>query len=392
MTRMTSRQRVLAALNHQEPDRLPIDIGGLISFTCWHEDAERDVKASLGYAGGEPVINSAFARTAQPDPRIRDRFHVDCFGLGSKPASTWRLDVHTEPDGGSWFIDEWGIKWRRPADGYYFDAVSRPLEGATLAEIARFPWPDPTDPARLAEAKETAKHYYENSEYCLVFSPVWSTGVFQTAAVMQGYEEFYVNLLAEKKISMALMEAVTEFHVAQCNAILDALGDYIQVIVMSDDLGFQDRPIVRLNLFREIVKPHYKRIVDTIKSRKPEMKLVFHCDGAIYQFLAEFIDVGIDATNPVQVSCLGMDDTAKLKRDFGDRLCFWGAGVDTQSTLPFGTPEQVRAEVKRRIGDLAPGGGYVFATVHNVQRDVPVDNIIACYDAAHEFGQYPIRL
>ena len=183
---------------------------------------------------------------------------------------------------------------------------------------------------------------------------------------------------------------MTEFHIAQCNAILDTVGPYIQVIVMSDDLGFQDRPMIRTELFREMVKPYYLRIVDSIKSKKPDIKIVFHSDGAIYPFLSEFIDVGLDATNPVQVSCKGMDDTAKLKRDFGEKLTFWGAGIDTQSTFPNGTPKDVRAEVKKRIQDLAPGGGYIFATVHNVQYDVPIQNILACYDTALEFGKYPI--
>ncbi len=391
MPEMTSRERVLAALNHQEPDRVPIDIGGLTSFTCWHEQAEDAVKEALGFEGGERVINSAFARTVRPDPRIRERFAADCFGLAGKAGSRWNFELHADGEGGEWFYDEWGIKWRRPQDGYYYDAVEWPLRGATAADVARYDWPDPCDPARLAGVADLAKELHETTGYCLCYTPPWGTGVFQVAALMQSFEEHFINILTNKEVSLAIFEGLTEFHIAHAKAALDAMGDYIQVWCMSDDLGFQDRPIIRLPMFREMVKPYYLRIVDALKSRKPDLKLVFHCDGAIRPFLPEFIDIGLDATNPVQVSCVGMDDTAALKRDFGDRLSFWGAGVDTQSTLPFGTPDEVRAEVRRRIGDLAPGGGYVFATVHNVQPGVPPENIIACYDAASEYGRYPIR-
>jgi uroporphyrinogen decarboxylase len=160
--------------------------------------------------------------------------------------------------------------------------------------------------------------------------------------------------------------------------------------MMSDDLGFQDRPMIRLEVFRELLLPAYKQIVDFIKTRKPDLKLVFHSDGVIEQFLPEFIDIGLDAINPVQIGHQSMADLARFKRLYGDKLTFWGGGIDTQHTLPHGTPEEVRAEVRERITHLSPGGGHIFAAIHNVQFDVPPENIQACYDAALEFGKYPI--
>lgn len=391
MAEMTSRERALAALNHQEPDRVPIDIGGLVLYTCWHEDTEARVKKHLGYEGGEAVLNSFISRTVRPDERIRDRFQTDFFGLASQPPSTWQLELHTDEEGGSWFIDEWQCKWRCPPGGHYYDLVTYPLDGATVADVARYKWPDPSDPARLAGLSEMAKDLYENTDYCLCYTPIWSTGVFQVSGMLQGWENHYVNLIANKKVSQAVFDGLTEFNLGQLEAILAAVGDYIQVVNLSDDLGFQDRPMIRLSVFQEMVKPCYKKMVDFIKTKKPELKIVFHSDGAIAQFLPEFIDLGLDATNPVQVSCSGMDDTAKLKREFGDKLTFWGAGVDTQFTLPTGSVEDVRAEVKRRIRDLAPGGGYIFAAIHNVQFDAPPENVVACYDSALKFGTYPIN-
>jgi uroporphyrinogen decarboxylase len=284
------------------------------------------------------------------------------------------------------------VKWRRPPEGHYVDVVEAPMAGAeSAADIAHYQWPDPADPARLDGVVEKAREIYEETDYCLCFTPAWGTGIFQVSGILQGWEDHYVNLIANPAVSEAVFEGLTEFHLAQCDAILDALGPYIQVILMSDDLGFQDRPMIRPELFREMVKPYYVRIVDLIKGKQPDIKIVFHSDGAIYPFLEDFVDVGIDAVNPVQVSCQGMGDTARLNEEIGDQLTFWGGGVDTQFTLPRGTPEEIQAEVRRRIEDLAPGGGYIFATVHNVQYDVPPENVVACYDAAIEHREYPIE-
>ena len=388
MAVMTSRERALAALNHEEPDMVPIDIGGLVLFTCWHEDADVKVKDYLGFEQDEQIINSYFSRTVRPNQQIRDRFQTDFFGLVPKAGGDWTLDLHVEDDGSEWFYDEWQIKWRRPPGGHYFDMVEHPMAGASSpADIARYKWPDPTDPARLEGLVDFAKDLYENTDYCICFTPAWGTGIFQTSGMLQGWEDHYVNVAAYPEISRAVFDGLLEFHYGHCGAILDALGDYIQVILMSDDLGFQERPMIRMSMFRDLVKPYYVKLVDFIKSKRPDIKIVFHSDGAIYPFLEEFIDIGLDATNPVQVSCAGMGDTAKLKREFGDRLTFWGAGIDTQFTLPYGTTEEIRAEVQGRIRDLAPEGGYIFATVHNVQCDVKPENVVACYDAAIEFGR-----
>jgi len=391
MAEMTSRERALAALNHREPDRVPIDLGGLVLYSCWHEIADARVKKHLGLNGRKPFLNSFISRTVRPNQRIRDRFQTDFYGLGSQPASNWQLELHRGDEAGSWFVDEWQCTWRCPPGGYYYDLVKHPLDGATLADVARYRWPDPADPARLDGLADKARALYEGTEYCLVFTPIWSTGIFQVSGMLQGWENHYVNLIADKKVSRAIFDGLTEFNLGQLQAILEAVGDWIQVINLSDDLGFQDRPMIRLSLFQEMVKPCYKKMVDFIKTKRPDIKIVFHSDGAIAQFLPEFVELGIDAINPVQVGCAGMEDTARLKREFGDKLVFWGAGVDTQSTLPRGSVMEVQAEVKRRIQDLAAGGGYVFAAVHNVQPDVPAENVLACYDAALKFGRYPIQ-
>ena len=158
-----------------------------------------------------------------------------------------------------------------------------------------------------------------------------------------------------------------------------------QVAVMSDDLGTQQYPIMSPKMYRHFIKPLQARVASFIKSRA-DVKIVYHCDGAIREFLPDFIDVGFDAWNPIQVSANGMDDTAWLKKEYGDKLCFWGASCDSQNILSRKTPQEIRAEVQRRVNDLASGGGFVLSSIHNIQRDVPPENIVAFYDALYEFG------
>ena len=387
---MTSRQRVLAALNHEVPDKMPIDVGGLALFSCLHQTAQKNLLSFLGEDEPNPELLSFTSRTVRPNKLIYEKFQSDCYGLIGKPSSDWELELVSDGNGGSWFYDEWGVKWHQPFGGYYYDAVEQPLRGASIKDVLRYKWPDPTDSARLAGIRERAKWLYEHTDYCLIYTPIWATGIFQTAGILQSFEDNLVNIMVAKDISRAIFDGLTEFHMAHLDYVMDEIGDYIQVIVMSDDLGFQDRPIIRVNMFRELLKPLYARIIERLKSRKPELKVVFHTDGAISSFLPEFIDIGIDATNPVQVNCTGMENTAKLKHDFGDKLSFWGASVSSQTTLPFGTPQMVREEVRNHIIDLAPGGGYIFASVHNIQPDVSAENVVAIFEEAIAMRNYPI--
>ena len=192
---------LLPSLNHQEPDRVPIDIGGLVSFTCWHEEAEKAVANHLRIVLNEQYVNSFFSRTVRPVPEIRERFKTDFFGLASKSGSTWTFEEVQEEYGGSWLYDEWGIKWRKPEGGHYYDAVEHPLFDATLEDVVKYKWPDPDDPARLSGVVEFAKELFENTDYCICYSPVWSTGVFQVSGLLQGWENHYVNILINKKVS-----------------------------------------------------------------------------------------------------------------------------------------------------------------------------------------------
>jgi uroporphyrinogen decarboxylase len=201
-----------------------------------------------------------------------------------------------------------------------------------------------------------------------------------------GMENFLMALVAEPKFADRLMERITDLYIESCNNYLDRVGRYIQVFTYWDDVNTQNGWMVRPELYRKMVKPKQKRLVAAIK-KKTDAKIFFHGCGAVHDLIPDLIEVGFDILNPVQVSARGMD-TKKLKQEYGKDMAFWGGGVDTQRVLPFGTPQQVADEVRRRIDDLAPEGGFVFAAVHNIQAFVPPQNIIAAFDTALEYGKY----
>jgi uroporphyrinogen decarboxylase len=193
-------------------------------------------------------------------------------------------------------------------------------------------------------------------------------------------------LVAEPKFADRLMEQITDVYIESCNGYLDHVGKYIQVFTFWDDFAGQNGWLIRPELYRQRIKPKQRRLIDAIK-QKTDAKVFYHSCGATRELIPDLIDLGFDILNPVQVSAKGMD-TKQLKAEYGRDIVFWGGGVDTQHVLPFGKPQEVADEVKRRIDDLAPGGGFVFAAVHNIQALVPPENIVAAFDTALEYGQY----
>jgi uroporphyrinogen decarboxylase len=200
-----------------------------------------------------------------------------------------------------------------------------------------------------------------------------------------GLENFLMALLTEPAFADRLMETITDIYIESCNRYLEFVGPYIQVFTFWDDLAGQNGWIINPEVYRKRIKPRHKRLVEAIK-KKTDAKLFYHSCGATRGLIPDLIDSGFDILNPVQVSAKGMN-TKELKAEFGRDIVFWGGGVDTQQVLPFGTPDEVVDEVKRRIDDLAPGGGFVFAAVHNIQAFVPPENIVAAFDTALQYGR-----
>jgi uroporphyrinogen decarboxylase len=275
--------------------------------------------------------------------------------------------------------------------GYYFDPVYSPLaDAASISDIERhkadienFDAPAHLDKT-YEELARDAKELRDNTDYLLV--GFFGGHLLQACLILRGWEAFFMDLLVNQKFAAALMEKLLEANIRRFERYAETVGPYVDVVMFEDDLGMQDRPLMRPELYRKTIKSYQKKLFDFVKSRC-DAYLFFHSDGAVAPFIPDFIEMGVDILNPLQVSAAGMD-TRVLKREFGRDICFWGGGCDSQRVLAFGTPEDVADEVKRRIDDLAPGGGYVFSTIHNVQNGVPPENIVAMFKTALEYGVY----
>jgi uroporphyrinogen decarboxylase len=290
-----------------------------------------------------------------------------------------------EPDNS--YVDEWGTRWKKPESSLYFDPVDWPLKEAAVEDLDRYPWPDPKDPGRTEGLRQEARRLRDETD-CAIVADMPVLGIFETASVcLRGIEQFMVDLLLDKPFAKALLNKLADIHVEFMRQYLEAVGDCIDVVMVSDDLGSENAPLISPDLYREMIKPVQRRLWTFIKEHT-DAYLFMHTCGSVYRLIPDLIELGVDALNPIQVAARDMD-TRRLKEEFGDKLTFWGA-VDTQHVLPFGSARDVEEEVRKRITDLAPGGGFVLTAVHNIQPGVPPDNICMMYDAARQYGRYPI--
>jgi uroporphyrinogen decarboxylase len=381
--RMKPRERVLAALSLQEPDRVPIDLaqacGDGITVAAY-----RNLINYLGMPKRPISILTKLAQSALVDEDVLRHFQVDFRRVDLGPPDDWQ----DEPVGEDGYRDEWGVVRARPRGGFYYDLIDSPIKEDTLEAIERHRWPDPYDPGRFRGLRERARELHDETNFAVVL--VVNCAFFLRCAELRGWENFYVDLAGNPKFACALMDRYLDIRLRIAEKALEEVGDNIDIImVSSDDLGMNDRTILSPKMYRELIKPRQKQTFDFFKDRTAA-KLFYHCDGAIYPIIEDLIEIGVEALNPVQVSAAGMGNTKKLKAEFGDRLTFWGA-IDTHQVLPYGTPEKVRKEVRRRLSDFGPGGGYVICSVHNIQPEVPPENVVAMFDAAYSLGEYPLK-
>ena len=377
MADMTHRERVLAALNHRQPDRVPVDLGATRSTSIVVQAYER-LNRHLG-STEPPRIFSKWLNIAHPSQAMLQRFDIDTRSVGQGGPDGWRDIVFPDDS----YQDEWGVVRSRPAGCLYYDLTKSPFAGETsAADLDRHPWPDPHDPGRCRGLKAEARRLRQETDYAIALN--MPGGVVTQAQFLRGFEDWFADLIADPTFYHALLERITDLWIEMAKDELDAAGDCADFCFFGDDVAFQDGPMMSMELYRKMVKPYHARVFSYIKSRS-SAKILYHTCGSVAHLIPDLIELGVDALNPVQVSAKGMD-TKMLKREFGKDICFWG-GIDTQRVLPFGSPADVAAETKRRIEDLGPGGGYVLCAVHNLQADVSPENICAMYDTARQHGQ-----
>ncbi|MCX5908163.1 MAG: hypothetical protein NTY64_13530 [Deltaproteobacteria bacterium] len=381
METLTSRERFTLALGHKEPDRVPIDLGSLTS-TIRTVEAYKRLKSFLGVALGQKVYHFADEHVIL-DEAVLTALHVDTFYLRFNVPKSWkrvRLDAHT-------VLDEWGVPWAKPPGSLYSSPVSPPMRTASIEEIERFPWPDPDEPSRFEGLKERAKDLYEKTPYALVADGTTGAGVFDLAWRLRGMEDFFMDMLLHPAVVEVLLGRLTDFYVKVYTNYMQAVGDYIQMVIYYEDLSGQDGPLLSPALYRKFIKPCHRRIFQAIKAHTAA-KLCVHTCGSVYAFLDDYVDLGVDVLNPVQTSAKNMDPV-RLKQKYGSVLSFHGA-IDTQRFLPRATIEEVREEARRMIRILGPGGGYLFSSCHSIQPDVPPENTVALFRAAFAHGKYPL--
>jgi uroporphyrinogen decarboxylase len=374
---MNSRERLITALDHQEPDRVPIDLAGSTVTSITYPTYD-NLRSYLGLDPDEELqLSHIHQGTVCPKEDVLDSLHVDVRSL-IMPRNP-RAHVSKWIDETS-FVDDYNIMWKKATHDYC--PVSTPLADFTIDDLKGAVWPDPADPSRISGLREKAKHLYETTDYALV-ADIIDRGPFELAVKLRGYENFFTDLALDPAFADALLDKITETLIALWDLYLTALGDYVQVVCQGDDLGMQTGLIISPKMYRRFIKPCHKRIYDFIHS-KTNAKVFMHSCGSIISIIPDLIEVGVDILNPLQYGAKDMS-LVELKKQFGKDLCFWGGGIETQQILPQASHAEIESEIRRNLEIMAPGGGYVFAMTHNLQPDISPDRIVKAYETAIQY-------
>lgn len=380
---MTSEERIKVTLQHQEPDRIPLDFGATL-LTGIHINAYKNLLNYLGIEKSEFPIMFERPQNAMIHDDVLDRFEVDVRGLIPHEPPRMR----SEDQKYDYYKDEWGVTWRKEKDGgKHFNIVESaiPARDIIIDDLKAFPWPNLAKPERLKGLKERAQGIQARTGCALLMEGITGSEVFDGSFFLRGFENFYLDLAGNPAAACYLMDKMLELQLQYWEMALQELGDRVLIVRLGDDLGEQTRTRISPRMYRKLAKPRHQKLIASIKKMaKGELYIFLHSDGSIYKLIPDLIEMGVDILNPIQYTAADMD-TKKLKQAFGSDLTFWGGVIDPQGILPTGTPQQVKDEVKRHVDDLAPGGGFVFCQIHNYQDDVPPQNIMAVYEALEEY-------
>lgn len=405
---MNSRERVLASLNHREPDRVPICFSGHRSSGIMAIAYAR-LRDYLGLPKRPIRVYDPIQQLAIVDDDVLDLFGVDTIELGRAFAleDRWWADW-VLPDGTPCQMPVWALPERQPGRWVMRSESGRIIaqmpDGALYFEQAYWPWlePPPTFDDLEGAFKESmwtaiacppgpitagpdgdrilvegAKRLRASTDRAII--GLFGGNLLEIGQFLFRNDNFFVLLANEEARAVEFLERLTERHLRELEKFLKLVGPYIDVILFGDDLGMQTGPQISPRMYRKLFKPRHARMWKRAKELA-NVKVMLHSCGGLRELLPDLIDAGLDAVNPVQISCRGMD-AAGLKRDFGRDITFWGGGCDTQYVLPHGTPDEIKAHVREQIRILRPGGGFVFQQVHNIMADVPPQNIVAMFEA-----------
>lgn len=371
--KMTHRERMLAALSHQQPDMVPIDMGGSVDSSISVAAYER-LKSHFGVSAENRVCHMMM-QVVEPDETILQKLDIDTRSINPGPLEGTRfLDDYS-------YIDPWGIERVKPEGGYYYDQLKYPLSGKlTIKQICDYPWPDPDHPAIVENLNERITWVRENTDCATVLNI--PAPFVHPSQYLRGFQDWYMDMIRDPKLLEVLFDAVLEVTMQITRNILKEVGQEVDIIFNSDDLGAQNGLQFSREHYLKFIQPRHKKFFDLVKSMSPA-KIVFHSCGSIVSIMDDLIDMGIDCINPVQTSAAGMDPI-ELKKKWGDKLAFWG-GVDSLNVLPKGSSSDVKKTVEQLVEELGENGGFILGSVHNIQPDVPVENIITMFEHAREY-------
>ena len=412
---MSSRERVLAAIRHEEPDKIPLDLGATPSSGI-SAIAYYNLKSYLSMNEGHTRVYDVVQQLAQPEDEIITQFGVDVLDVGrmfNTRDEDW-YDV-TLPTGQSVQFPSWFRPTRNAGGGWdayapdgtriatmpnkiatFFDQTYFPyLDGypedySGLAEempkvhwagLAHSPWDHASEPDFWQQLREKAIYLRENSDKALII--VAGCNLFEWGTFLRRLDNFLMDLLLDPSGVEGLLDALVEIHLDTLENVCNAVGDVVDIIRFGDDLGMDTGPFMRPATYQKLFKPRHKILCDYVKEHS-SMHTFLHSCGSIYKLIPDLIEAGFEVINPVQTSSRDMVP-AQLKKEFGDDITFWGGGADTRSVINHGTPEEVKSHVRYNIETFSPGGGFVFNTVHSIMPDVPPENIIAMYEALDEY-------
>lgn len=380
---LTSRERVLTALAHEEPDRVPIVIG-VSNATGIKMKPYRELKRLIGVDAPDawlyhwPELGSAAV-----DEATLLRLHGDVRGvLDREPAAVLERNRARPPH--SDYVNSWGSGAVEIAPDEWFPMIEPLAEATAIDAIEAFPWPDMDDPSRVAQMRDEARRLAADAEFAVMVTP-WLLFPLERAFAMQGMDRFLMNAALYPDFAAALLEKITGLCERLMGHVLDEVGEDVDIVKIGDDLGTQTSLLMSPTMYRMLLKPLHAELIASIR-RRTAARIFFHTDGDVFPLIDDLVEIGVDILNPIQTSAGRMSDLAALKGRYGRSLVFCG-GIDTQRILPHGSPDQVAAEVRRVIGELGPGGGYLLASVHTIMNDVPAANILAMVDAAVAVGR-----
>lgn len=386
---MNSRERILKSLNFEEPDRVPLDLAGS-TWTGISSKAYQQLLKAWGMEAEEANWSDVIQQIVVPSEDVLNKLQVDTRGVFPLTSHNWNVFGQLEDAGKNWsYRDEWNFIHHFPKeDGNWFSIVEHSMDQVDFMLpnlVEDFHWPDAGNKVRFEGLREMALKFRAQDK--IVMTKGLCAGLFEMHQRVRGMENAMLDPMLYAQNSDLLVGKLADLKIEFWDAALDELGDVVDILGEGDDYGTQESQLISPDQFRDYYKPHFARVLDHIKKKSPHVKILFHSCGNVRPIIPDLIEMGVDILNPVHINATGMEPH-QLKKDFGKSLVFWGGGIDTQQVLPSGSEQEISDQVKANLDALAPGGGYVFCTVHNIQSDVPAPNILAMYDAFENNRNY----